>query len=280
MKTKSKIRPGERAIGILLITLSMLFLNSESQGQTGDVIEPGESLPTIFSIKLSGGYGIGRARQNIGDNGTNPIWWSAGQGVKMDLAFDIPMLPVEIINPDAFDGEPERFSVVALEMEFGSGYHISTGGTWASGSQTITPTYTYLPVTLGFNARASFGVGMPSVYIGVGGGVHIRAIYEENITTANSSTTEKRVYDPPVPFELYGLIGLEIPLMYSPDDGNSMFDLFVQARLSEATNYLYKYTSTVTTPTSSSSQVVSLGRGYGQSASNAAFALGVKFNLY
>jgi hypothetical protein len=272
----------KRAIALMLICLSAFVLQSESKAQTGDVIDPGsdQSLPTLFSIKVSGGYGIGRARQLLGDNGTNSTWWSAGQGAKMDLAFDIPLLPIEVINSDALDNEPERFSIVGLELEFGTGYHISTGGTWSTGSQTTTPTYTYVPVTLGFNARASFGAGMPSVYIGAGGGVHIKAIYEENTSVANSSLTIKRTYDPPIPFELYGLMGLEIPLMYSPDDGNSLIDLFVQARLSEVTNYLYKYTSTTTTPTSSSSTVVSLGGGVGQTASNAAFSLGIKFNLY
>jgi hypothetical protein len=122
---------------------------------------------------------------------------------------------------------------------------------------------------------------MPSVYIGAGGGLYLKGIYEENTTTANSATATKIVYDPPVPFALYGLMGLEIPLLYSPDDGNSMFDLFVQARLSEATNYIYKFTTTVSTP-SSSNTFVSLapGAGFGATASNVAFTLGIKFNIY
>ncbi len=271
------------AIVILFFSLGAALLHSESRAQTGDVINPtdNESLPTIMSIKLSGGYGIGRARENYGSNGSDAIWWSAGQGVKMDAAIDIPLLPIEVINSDAIDNEPERFSVVGLELEFASGYHISGGGTTVSGNQTMTKTYTYIPITIGFNARASFGAGMPSVYIGAGGGLYLKGIYEDNISIANSSVAIKNVYDPPVPFALYGLMGLEIPLLYSPDDGNSMFDLFVQARLSEATNYIYKYTTTTSSPSSSSSIVnTAPGGGFGHTASNVAFSLGVKFNIY
>jgi hypothetical protein len=268
-------------IALLLFSSSIVLLHSEVRAQTGDVLEPtNESLPTLLSIKLSGGYGIGRARNFLGTNGTDQIYWSAGQGVKMDVAMDIPLLPIEVINSDADENEPERFSIVGLEMEFASGYHISTGGTTVSNSQTTTKISTYLPVTMGFNTRATVGAGLPSVYIGAGGGVHLKAIYEDDISYANSSFSTKRVYDPPVPFELYGLIGLEIPLMYSPDDGNSMLDLFVQARLTEVTNYIYKYTQTDSTPSSSSITVVNLGQGYGQSGSNVAFSLGIKYNLY
>lgn len=270
-------------LAILLFSSSVVLLHSESKAQTGDVINPtdNESLPTIMSIKLSGGFGIGRARENYGFNGSDAIWWSAGQGVKMDAAIDIPLLPIEVINSDAMDNEPERFSIVGLELEFASGYHISVGGTTVSGSQTSSWTYTYVPITIGFNARATFGAGMPSVYIGAGGGLYLKGIYEQNISTANSAVSTKNVYDPPVPFALYGLMGLEIPLLYSPDDGNSLLDLFVQARLSEATNYIYKYTSTTTTPSSSSSIVNTVpGGGFGHTASNAAFSLGIKFNIY
>jgi hypothetical protein len=269
-------------IVILLFSLIALLLHSESKAQTGDVLEPrdNQSLPTLMSVKLSGGYGIGRATTFIGGDGSNGIWWSAGQGVKMDAALDIPLLPIEVINSDADENEPERFSIVGLEMEFATGYHISTGGTTVNGSQTTTRTLTYLPITLGFNTRATFGAGMPSVYIGAGGGVHLNAIFEDNISTANSASTTKNVYNPPLPFELYGLMGLEIPLLYSPDDGNSMLDLFIQAKLTEVTNYIYKYTSTTSSPTSSSSQIVDLGNGFGQTGSNVAFSLGIKFNIY
>ena len=271
------------ALAVLLFSMSALLLHSESRAQTGDVIEPTDnaSLPTIMSIKASAGYGIGRARENYGFNGSDAIWWSAGQGVKMDAAIDIPLLPIDVINADALDNEPERFSMVGLEMEFASGYHISSGGTTVSGSQTTTRSYTYIPITIGFNARATFGAGMPSVYIGAGGGLYLKGIYEENISTSNSATTTKNVYDPPVPFALYGQMGLEIPLLYSPDDGNSMLDLFVQARLSEATNYIYKYTSTTSSPSFSSTVVNTVpSGGLGHTASNVAFSLGIKFNLY
>jgi len=277
MKTK-------RLVAILFFCSSVLLFQSELRAQ-GDVIQPGEneSLPTILSIKVSGGYGIGRARQLIGTNGTDEIWWSAGQGVKMDAAIDIPLLPIEVINSDAGDEEPDRFSIVGLEMEFASGYHISSGGTTATqtlgGLQTTTRSYTYIPITLGFNTRATFGAGMPSVYIGAGGGVYIKGIYEDNISTAKTSNTTKNTYDPPIPFVLYGLMGLEIPLLYSPDDGNSMLDLFVQAKLSEATNYIYKYTTTTSSPTTSNTSVVNV-TGYGATASNVAFSLGIKFNIY
>ncbi len=269
----------KRVPAMMLFFSGVLLLASESMAQDGEILEPTESYPTILSIKIDGGLGIGRARENIGDNGTNPIWWSAGQGVKMNAAIDIPLLPIEVINPDPFEGEPDRFSVVGLEVEFASGYHISTGGTTSSGGQTTTRSYTYVPVTLGFNTRVAFGAGMPSVYIGAGGGLHLKAIYEENVSIANSGTHIKRSYDPPVPFELYGLMGLEIPLLYSPDDGNSMLDLYVQARLSEVTNYLYDFVATTTTPSSSSSVVGTTSR-FDHPASNVAFTLGIKFNIY
>ncbi|MFI5264980.1 MAG: hypothetical protein ACHQM6_10735, partial [Candidatus Kapaibacterium sp.] len=237
MKTK-------RLAAILLFSLSLVMFHSEVRAQ-GDILQPGdnESLPTILSIKVSGGYGFGRATQNLGTNGTSAIWWSAGQGEKMDAAIDIPLLPIEVINSDADENEPEKFSIVGLEMEFASGYHISEGGATTTGNQTTTRKYTYIPITIGFNARATLGAGMPSVYVGAGGGIYLKGIYEDNIGTANSATTTKLAYDPPVPFALYGLMGIEIPLLYSPDDGNSMLDLFVQAKLSEVTNYIYKYTS-------------------------------------
>jgi hypothetical protein len=260
-----------------MFALANSTLLAQSQG---GVLSPEEqSLPTLLSIRLSGGYGIARGSENIGTNGSNPIWWSAGQGVKMDLAIDIPLLPIEVINSDPDENEPEKFSIVGLEAEFGSGYHISSGGTTSDGFQTVSRTYTYVPVTFGFNARATFGAGMPSVYIGGGGGVDLKAIYEDNITFVSSATTKKNIYDPPLPFELYGQMGLEIPLLYSPDDGNSMLDFFAQARLTEVTNYLYTYTQTTTTPTSNSSIVLGNNR-FDHPASNVAFTIGIKYNLY
>ena len=265
----------------LLILCAMLFsADAFAQNQSG-VIAPEESLSTLLSFRLSAGYGIGRARENLGTNGTDAIWWSAGQGVKLDGAIDLPLLPVEVINTGADENEPQRYSIVGLEAEFASGYHISSGGKFSSGSQTTTRTYTYVPITVGFNGRVSFGAGMPSVYIGAGGGIHWKAIYEDNSTVANSSTTIRRQFDPPVPFELYGQMGLEIPLLYSPDDGNSMLDLFVQVRLSEVTNYIYQATVTTSSPTGSTTTVQTISNnGLGETASNVAFSLGLKYNLY
>src|SRR5580765_3659086 len=96
MKTK-------HAIAALLFSMSTVLLFTDSKAQTGDVIEPTNdaSLPTLLSFKIAAGYGIGRARQELGNNGTNPVWWSAGQGVKMDFALDIPLLPIEVINSGA-----------------------------------------------------------------------------------------------------------------------------------------------------------------------------------
>lgn len=245
------------------------------------VIAPEESNATILSFKLAAGYGIGRARENLGTNGTDAIWWSAGQGIKLDAAMDIPLLPVDIINSSGDENEPERYSIVALEAEVASGYHISTGGTFFSAGQTTTRSYTYIPITLGFNVRAGFGAGMPSVYIGAGGGIYWKAIYEDNTTIANSSTTIRKEYDPPLPFQLYGQMGLEIPLLYSPDEGNSMLDLFVQAKLSEVTNYIYDYKMTTSTPTGTTTSVGTVSAvGQAESASNVAFTLGIKFNIY
>ncbi|HYM21326.1 MAG TPA: hypothetical protein VEW28_10050 [Candidatus Kapabacteria bacterium] len=266
------------ALIVLFATITVPVFAQEN----GDVITPAdeESHPTLFSVKLSSGYGIGRARQIYGFNGSDAVYWSTGQGVKMDMAFDVPLLPVEMINSDGEEYGPEKIPYVGLELELGTGYHISTGGTTVDGSSigsTVTKRLsTYIPITLGLNARASFGPGLPSVYIGAGGGIHIKAIYEDNISYSYSSETITRTYDPPLPFELYGALGIEVPLMYSPDDGNSALDLFGQVRLTEATNYIYQYTQT---SSSGSSTVVKL-LGNTQAASNIAFSLGIKINIY
>jgi hypothetical protein len=264
---------------ILFLTACLFAGDIFAQNATG-VVSPEQSLATILSLKVAAGFGIGRARENLGTSGGDPVWWSAGQGVKLDAALDVPLLPIEVINSAGDENEPERFSIIGLEAEIASGYHVSVGGKSSSGNQTIIPTYTYIPVTIGFNTRATFGPGLPSVYIGIGGGVYWKAIYEDNITIANSSTTIKRQYDPPVPFILYGQTGLEIPLMYSPDDGNSLLDLFVQAKLSEVTNYIYDAKVTTTTPIGSTTSVQSFSSGANHTASNVAFTLGLKFNIY
>jgi len=266
-------------IKLVLLFTMMQSVGAFAQNPTG-VIAPEESLATILSFKVAAGYGIGRARENLGTNGTDAIWWSAGQGVKLDAALDIPLVPVDVVG-NGDENEPERYSVIGLEAELASGYHISGGGKFSNGNQTTQKTYTYIPITIGFNTRASFGAGMPSVYIGAGGGIYWKAIYEDNITTANSSVTIRNQYDPPLPFVLYGQMGLEIPLLYSPDDGNSMFDLFVKAKLSEVTNYLYDYKQPTSSPAGSSTAVRTLSNsGFGETASNVAFTLGLKFNLY
>lgn len=264
------------------LLLAAMSVTAAAQEQ-GDVIEPtdnAEPLYTMFSIKLSGGYGLGRARQIVGFNGGDAVYYSAGQGVKMDLAFDLPLLPIEMINSDGENYGPEKIPYVGLELELGTGYHMSVGGTTndqiGNGFVTTKRSASYIPITLGLNARASFGPGLPSVYLGAGGGLHLKAIYEDNISYSNSSVTDLRTYDPPLPFELYGALGMEIPLMYSADDGNSMVDLFAQARLTEVTNYIYQFTDS---PSNGPSSVVKL-RGDARPGSNVAFNLGIKINLY
>lgn len=259
-----------------------MSINAVAQDQ-GDVLDPNanpDPLYTMFSVKLSGGYAMGRARQIVGFDGGDAVYWSAGQGVKTDVAFDMPILPIEMINNDGEEYGPERIPYVGLELELGTGYHISTGGTSSDvvpgGVMTTTRSHTYVPITLGLNARASFGPGLPSVYIGAGGGLHLKAVYEDHVSYSNSTVTEIRRYDPPLPFELYGAMGMEFPLMYSADDGNSLVDLFAQVRLTEATNYIYQYTDE---PSNGPATVVKI-LGDARSASNVAFNLGVKINLY
>lgn len=264
------------------LLVAALSVEAFAQGQ-GDVIDPStnaEPLYTMFSVKVSGGYSMGRARQIVGFNSGDAVYWSAGQGVKMDAAFDMPILPIEMINNDGEEYGPERIPYVGLELELGTGYHLSTGGTTneslGSGVATTTRSYCYVPITLGLNARASFGPGLPSVYIGAGGGLHLTAVYEDHVTYSNSSISDMRTYDPPLPFELYGAMGMEFPLMYSADDGNSMVDLFAQVRLTEVTNYIYQYTDS---PSNATATIVkTLGEAH--SASNVALSLGIKINLY
>ncbi|MEI8135248.1 MAG: hypothetical protein WCH46_09295 [bacterium] len=264
---------------ILLIASTLLPLSKLAAQTNGGATD--QSQATILSARLSTGFGIGRARESLGANGSDAVWWSTGQGMKLDAALDLPLLPVEMLNSGGDENDAERNSVIGIELELGSGYHFSTGGKYTSGSQTVSRTYCYVPLTLGFNVRASFGAGSPSIYIGAGGGTHWKCIYEDNITIANSSTTILNKYDPPLPFELYGQLGLEIPLLYTPEDGNSLMDLFIQARFEEATNYIYDYESKVSTPSATSTTVVTVsGAGHGESASNVAFALGIKFNIY
>jgi PKD repeat protein len=261
----------------MMLAPVLAFAQEES-----DIIEPTDAgYSTLFSVKLSGGYGLGRGRQLYGFNNNDQVFWSLGEGTKMDIAFDVPLLPVEIINPDGTEAGPERFPYVGLELEAATGYHISNGGTTSDAlngfSAKTTRSYTYIPVTLGFNARATLGPGLPSIYLGAGGGIYLKGIYEEHMLLANSPTTVTRTYDPPLPFALYGLLGVEFPLMYSPDDGNSLVDLFLQLKLSEVTNYVYKYTQTTS---DGESTVVNVTGDPARSASNVALNLGIKINLF
>ena len=78
-----------------MMLVPMLALAQEE----GDIIEPTEpGYSTLFSVKLSGGYGLGRGRQLYGFNSNDRVFWSLGEGSKMDLAFDVPLLPVEVLN--------------------------------------------------------------------------------------------------------------------------------------------------------------------------------------
>lgn len=273
--------------GILALMLSAPIV-AAAQDFTDDA--PLEGLPTLVSIKASGGWGIGRGRQLYGYNGSAPVWWSTGEGVKMNLALDLPIVPIEVVNPDSIDGEPSTTPVVALEMEAGTGYNLSTGGTTndaVSNNVFITTkrTTAYIPVTLGLNARSSFGPGLPSVYVGAGGGIYLTGIYEENVSSsAEGSTSFTRRMSPPVPFVLYGALGMEIPLAYSPEDGNSFFDFFGELRLTEMSNYIYDYqvvsgngTSTVDETTDPNLLFLHDSQ---RSGSNVSLSLGFKINIY
>lgn len=253
---------------------------------------PLEGLPTIFSVKISGGWGIGRSRQLYGYNGGSPIYWSTGEGAKMNLALDLPIIPIEVMNTDSFDIGYSKTPVVALELEAATGYHFSTGGTTVDALpggnlQTTARSTAYVPVTLGLNARSSFGAGMPSIYIGAGGGVYLVALYSETVTnTLDPTENFTRKMTPPLPFGLYGAMGFEFPLAYSPDDGNSFFDLFGEIRLTEMSNYVYDSqitktnggaVSTVNTVDDHSLLFMNQAQ---RSASNVSITLGLKFNIY
>lgn len=272
--------------------LIVLFLASSVRpvhAQEEEEFFPTEGLPTIFSIKTSAGWGIGRSRQLYGLNGNADVWWSTGEGSKLNIALGLPLLPIEVVNPDSLDFGLSSTPVVGLELEVATGYHLSTGGTTndALSNNVFVTTErktAYVPVTLGFNARSSFGAGMPSVYIGAGGGIWLVAIYEERVSNSNSGSTFMRKMDPPLPFGLYGALGFEVPLTYYPEDGNSMFDLFAELRLTEMSNYVYEYQVTeegasrsVNVHTDASMLYL---RQAQRSASSVAVSLGFKMNIY
>ena len=270
------------------VILTLLVMASSLRAQAPDDQPIGES-PTLFSVKASAGYGIGRDRQLYGHDGTSEVYWSSGQGVKMNLALDLPILPIDEV--DSLGSASGIVPVVGLELEAATGYDLSTGGTTndpIGGGlfQTTTRTSSYIPVTLGLNVRSNFGGGLPSVYIGAGGGVWIIGNYEEDVSYSNNpSGGFTRKMHPPIPFGLYGAIGMEIPLMYDPDAGNSMFDLFAELRLTEMTTYIYNYDVTSANATSVSEDPLYdptelYPKDYARSASNVALSIGFKYNLY
>ncbi len=253
-----------------------------------DADQPTGELPTLFSVKASAGYGLGRANQLYGFDGNSQVWWSTGQGAKLNLALDLPILPIDVV--DSLGSNSGTVPVVGLELEAASGYDLSTGGTTndalANGTiQTTTRTTSFIPVTLGLNVRSNFGGGLPSVYIGAGGGVWLVGDYEEDVSYSNDpSGSFTRKMAPPIPFGLYGAIGFELPMMYDPDAGNSMFDIFAEVRLTEMTCNIYTYNISgggqpatngpLTDPT------LLYPKDESRSASNVALSLGFKFNLY
>jgi hypothetical protein len=277
----------KRRGGVTLLALcSVLALASSALAQ--DDLGAAGPLPTLFSVKGSAGWGIGRSRQLYGLNGTSDVWWSTGQGVKLNLALDLPIIPIDVV--DSMGSNSGIVPVVGLELEAASGYNISTGGTTnesvGNGFQATTRTASFIPVTLGLNARTSFGGGLPSVYIGAGGGIYLVGIYEENVSYSSNSTSFTRKMRPPLPFALYGALGFELPLMYDPDDANSMFDFFAEVRLTEMSAYIYDYDvvnteagSTTTTSPKTDATLLHL-RDAQRSASNVSLSLGFKFNLY
>ena len=278
-------RPVLFFLTFMLLAPSMPVLAQEEDEE----IFPTEGLPTLISVKTSGGWGIGRSRQLYGHNGNEQVWWSTGEGVKLNLALDLPLVQIEIVNPDSLEFGLASTPLVGLEIEAATGYHLSTGGTTNDALSnnvfvSTQRTTAYVPVTLGFNARTSFGAGMPSVYVGAGGGIWLVAIYEEEVRHNSGSSFTRRM-NPPVPFGLYGALGFEVPLMYFPEDGNSMIDLFAEMRLVEMSNYVYDYQvvdgSGSTTRVDSQFDSAQLFMRQAQrSASNVSLSLGVKINIY
>jgi hypothetical protein len=267
----------------------LLFLASAPnlRAQNADQPEAAE-LPTLFSVKASIGYGLGRATQLYGVDGNSQIYWSTGQGTKLNLALDLPLIPVDVV--DSLGSNTGTVPVVGLELEAASGYDMSSGGTTNDqiGGGVIQSTVrnaSYIPVTLGLNARTNFGGGLPSIYIGAGGGVWIIGNYEEDVSYSNNSSPGfTRTMHPPIPFGLYGALGFELPLLYDPNDANSAFDLFAEIRLTEMTTYIYSYDVTGDGQTTSQNPLTDptllYPKDQARSASNVSLSLGIKFNIY
>jgi hypothetical protein len=267
----------------------LMVLASATKLRAQDADQPqANPLPTVFSVKVSGGYGLGRATQLYGYDASTPVWWSTGQGTKLNLAFDLPLIPVYVV--DSLGSTSGTVPVVGLEFEFASGYDLSSGGTTndpiGTGNviQTTTRNSSYIPVTIGLNARTNFGGGAPSIYIGAGGGVWIIADYQEDVSYSNNSPGLTRTMHPSIPFGLYGALGFELPLMYDPNDANSMFDLFAEIRLTEMTTYISSYDVTsggqTTTLTPQTDPSLLYLQDQARSASNVSLSLGFKFNIY
>src|SRR5581483_4509437 len=114
---------------VVIALLVLILTSAESYAQDVTDDAPLEGLPTLVSIKSGAGWGIGRSRQEYGFNGSSPVYWSTGEGVKLNLAIDLPLLPIEVVNDDSLDFGVSKSPLVALEMEAATGYHLSTGGT-------------------------------------------------------------------------------------------------------------------------------------------------------
>ena len=250
-----------------------------------EIVAPADGLPTLMSVKTGAGWGLGRSSQLYGKNGSNDVWWSTGEGIKMNLALDLPLITVNVI--DSLGSPSGTVPVVGLELEAASGYDLSTGGTTndlipGGAFQTTTRTSSYIPITLGLNARTNFGGGLPSVYVGAGGGIYLVGIYQEDVSYSNNpSANFSRKMHPPLPFGLYGSIGFELPLLYDPNDGNSFLDLYTEVRLTEMSAYIYDYDvpgSTIQTPQGDPTMLYL--KDPQRSASSVALTLGIKFNLY
>jgi hypothetical protein len=249
----------------------------------------GGEQPTLFSVKASAGWGMGRARQLYSASKSDEVWWSTGQGAKLDLALDLPLIPVDVV--DSLGSTSGTVPVVGLELEASTGYHLSSGGTTsdplgAGVTLSTTRIASYVPVLLGLNVRTNFGGGLPSVYIGAGGGVYLIGLYEEDVSSSDGAANFTRKMHPPLPFALYGSLGFELPLMYDPDAANSMLDLVTEFRLTEMSVYAYDYdiypnaggSPTLTTPANDRYFVSQTGPQ--RAASNISFSLGIKYNLY
>jgi hypothetical protein len=272
---------------IFLIALLTCVWAFNATAQTTDDAGPA---PTLFSIKASAGFGLGRSRQLYSKLGTDDVWWSTGQGSKLDLGLCLPLIPVDVV--DTLGSTSGIVPVVGLELQASTGYYLSAGGTTSDPlgegvTLNTTRTATYVPVLLGLNARTNFGGGLPSVYVGAGGGIYLVGIYEEDVSSSDGAANFTRRMHPPLPFALYGSLGFEMPLMYDQDAGNSMLDLFMEFRLTEMSVYVYDYdiypnsgsTAPVLTKPENDPYLVSQ-TGPQRSASNVSLSLGIKYNLY